>query len=351
MHSSATRDSAVESAIETFARGYCNPSEGRRLVPLPAFDGAPEGQVIAVRCDNFRSEPGNWPKIIHHGTPTDRAIVLTHGFKDSPAFQHDIATRFAARGFSVVLPLLPAHGRQDPVAAMRRADYRAWRATVRQAVDVAGMLGNEVSIGGLSTGGLLALDVYLRNNLRNNLRQLEETPTSNITGKVFLFSAALGLTTIQRWVLSTPILPRWRDRWKARSANRGIGGSPHKYSRSFLTGARQVHRILETLGDRGLPPHQLLTQIAADERHHNRIFIAHSEADTTIRFDAVKPLVRPDDPGQHHILAAAKAVRHAELVLAHDQSYQPLWPDEPPPARANPEFEPMMAKALAFLDR
>ncbi len=336
-------EATIESAFEAFLQGYSRTDNDGQITTLQALDGAPEAKVVALRFGNFRDDPGNWPKVIHHGAPTHRAIVLTHGFKDSPAYLHDIAGRFAAQGLNVVLPLLPAHGRKDPVAAMRHVDYQDWRATVDDAVAIATMLGREVSIGGLSTGGLLALDKILR--------QPTGTHPSSITGKAFLFSAALGLTRIQRWILSTDVLAHWRDAWMSRHPNNGLGGNPHKYSRTFLTGARQVHRIIENLGQLGIPAPRLLAEIAASDRYRDRIFVAHSEADTTIRFDAVKSLVRPDDPGQHHIMAKVIGVRHADLVLAHDQSYKPRWPDEPPPPRANPEFDLMMDKALAFLER
>lgn len=347
-------DPIPDSTIQRFRQAYESDEERVEPVELPTLDANHERderlEIVALRGNAFREDPGNWPKIIHHRRRTDRVVVLTHGFKDSPAFLHDIAMRCADRGHNVVLPLLPAHGRRDPVAAMRRVRAEHWRRAVDHAIGTARLLGDTIAVGGLSTGGLLALDAYLRQSTESAGIDTVLMDTVLID-RVLLFGAALGLKPIQRLVLSTAAVPRWRDAWAERQPNRGIGGNPIKYSRSFLTGARQVHRIIQSLGLKGQPPASALAELAASPEHRSRIFVAHSEVDPTIRYSAVEPLVDPEDPGQHHIVPAAREVGHADLVLAHDQSFEPRWPDEPGPLSANPEFAGMMDKVLAFLDR
>lgn len=83
-----------------------------------------------------------------------RALLLFHGYNDSPRSLADLAARIADAGWTVRLPLLPGHGRSleawddwhaEEVFAMVRAEYAALRATH-----------SVVVVGGLSMGGALA---------------------------------------------------------------------------------------------------------------------------------------------------------------------------------------------------
>jgi len=290
-------------------------------------------QAIAVRHSDFREEPGNWPKIFYPLHPVAKPLVLIHGLKDSPRYLEDVAVRFAVeRRIPVILPLLSAHGRKDPVLHMRRASSDSWRRVVDQSVEMAAKLGDEVSIGGLSTGGLLALDKAARD-------------PAAVSGKVFLLSAALGLPRHQHLVLSLPALVRLADAWMERKPNNGLGGNPYKYSRTFLNGGRQVHRILRDLAT------TMQSRSKRQRELKRRVFVAHSEADHTIPIAFTEPWIHSGDLGQHHIISKARNVDHAELVLAEPILYKQRWSDEPPPPKANPEFEAMVNKALAFFDR
>lgn len=318
-------DTSIERPIADWRQLY-----GGELLTLPAPGAGVE--AIAVRRDDLRPDPGNWPKIFHHRRRTARVLVLIHGLKDSPGYLEAIALHFAAHGVSVVLPLLPAHGRRDPPPEMRRVTYQNWRSTVDRTVEIATTLGDELSIGGLSTGGALAIDKCLR-----------DPPA--VGGKAFLFAAALGLTPLARRVLSIPLLCRAADAWTARTKDRGIGGNPLKYTRDFYTASRQVHLLI------GAIKRQASVGFGRLAGFGGRIFVAHSEADETIPVSAVQELVEPGDPGQHHLVPVALGVAHADLVMAEAMSYEKLRSDEPEQPRANPEFEGMIEKALAFLSR
>ncbi len=334
-------EASTSKAVEDWRQLY-----GGELHALP--EPAPGRSTAAVRCDDFRRDPGNWPKIFHHRRRTDRVLVLIHGLKDSPGYLEAIARRFAGHGVNVVLPLLPAHGRRDPLPEMRRVDYRDWRAAVDRTVEIAAALGDQLSIGGLSTGGALAIDKCLRD-------------PSAVGGKVLLFAAALGLSPKARLVLASSLLCRMADAWTSRqdkplrtarlrrsitSSPDGIGGNPVKYSRDFFAAGRQVYLLIEAIKRRAGADFERLASTL-----RSRIFVAHSEADDTIPAGAVKCLVEPGDPGQHHLVPRTAGVAHAELVLAEAMTYEKLRPGEPDPPRANPEFEPMIEQALAFLDR
>jgi carboxylesterase len=83
-----------------------------------------------------------------------RALLLFHGYNDSPQTLDRIAKRVSAAGWTVRVPLLPGHGRSlrafddwraEEVFAVAREEYAALRAIYPT-----------VAVGGLSMGGALA---------------------------------------------------------------------------------------------------------------------------------------------------------------------------------------------------
>jgi alpha-beta hydrolase superfamily lysophospholipase len=92
-----------------------------------------------------------------HGKRTQRAIVLFHGLSASPAQFVAIAGALHERGHNVFVPRLPQHGREDrmsPALAQMTADQL--KACLRDSLELARGLGDEVSVAGFSLGGLLA---------------------------------------------------------------------------------------------------------------------------------------------------------------------------------------------------
>ena len=88
-----------------------------------------------------------------HGTG-HRAIVLLHGFNDSPQAMRSPAAALHAAGWTVYVPLLPGHGRSPRAFAASRAE--AWIATAHDAVREALRHHRVVAVGGLSLGGAIA---------------------------------------------------------------------------------------------------------------------------------------------------------------------------------------------------
>jgi pimeloyl-ACP methyl ester carboxylesterase len=92
-----------------------------------------------------------------HGNRRPRAVVLLHGMTASPAQFERVARALFDRGHNVIVPRLPRHGHADQLstalARLRAEDlYRA----VRDYVEVAHELGEEITVAGFSLGGLLA---------------------------------------------------------------------------------------------------------------------------------------------------------------------------------------------------
>ncbi len=89
-----------------------------------------------------------------YGAPGSRALLLLHGYNDSPTSLNAIGRVVSEAGWTVRIPLLPGHGRSlqafdgwtsDEVLAAVRAEYAALRAAY-----------GTVVVGGLSMGGALA---------------------------------------------------------------------------------------------------------------------------------------------------------------------------------------------------
>lgn len=105
------------------------------------FPAAADGVVIGAEARSYEAQ-------------TARALLLVHGYNDSPASVDDVARRLQAAGWTVRLPLLPGHGRSleawddwraDEAVALVREEYAALRLRYPTVV-----------IGGLSMGGALA---------------------------------------------------------------------------------------------------------------------------------------------------------------------------------------------------
>ncbi|MDP1891623.1 MAG: alpha/beta fold hydrolase [Gemmatimonadaceae bacterium] len=85
---------------------------------------------------------------------SDRAIVLLHGFNDSPQTMRSPAAAMHAAGWTVYAPVLPGHGRSPRDFAASSAEE--WITAARTAVREALQRHQQVAVGGLSLGGALA---------------------------------------------------------------------------------------------------------------------------------------------------------------------------------------------------
>lgn len=92
-----------------------------------------------------------------HGSRTETAVVLFHGFTNNPEQFARIGRDYYAAGYNVLIPRLPEHGHRDlmtrdlsKITSARLAD------AMNEAIDIAVGLGKNVEVVGLSGGGTLA---------------------------------------------------------------------------------------------------------------------------------------------------------------------------------------------------
>jgi carboxylesterase len=82
------------------------------------------------------------------------AVLLLHGYNDSPQSLHFVAAALNAHGWTVRVPLLPGHGRRlEDWAATGAAE---WEGAARAELVALQRSHAEVAVGGLSMGGALA---------------------------------------------------------------------------------------------------------------------------------------------------------------------------------------------------
>jgi esterase/lipase len=270
---------------------------------------------------------GCHPLIFKHGDRTRNAIVLVHGLTDSPHFMRDIGEYFCAEmGFDVYIPLLQAHGLKDP-QGMKNATAEAWKADVRFAVEAAkNHSRGKVSIGGLSTGGTLSVEIALNDQ-------------NAIDGGVFLFSAALGLATklgnLSEILLRTSLARFFDHLDYSKLTNDSPSGNPYRYSKMDTGGSIELSRLIREIDDLIDTQNKSVTQ---------PLFAAHSEADTTAAIDRIENLVAKSNNAEMFRIGQSFAVPHASVVLQNPIFSANNSPLEP----CNPFFMEMMRSVQMF---
>lgn len=83
-----------------------------------------------------------------------RAVLMLHGFGDTPQTLHYLAADLHARGFTVRVPLLPGHGRT--LAAFSESRGEQWLSAGRDELAALRAKHPDVALVGLSMGGALA---------------------------------------------------------------------------------------------------------------------------------------------------------------------------------------------------
>jgi pimeloyl-ACP methyl ester carboxylesterase len=259
-------------------------------------------------------------------------VVLVHGLTDSPFYLAALGGFFHQLGFSVYLPLLQGHGLKDP-RGMAGVSLQEWKRNVAFAVEAAAATGDRIAIGGLSTGGALALHAACTD--------------ARVAGDIYLFAAALGLYDagvpilgrLVEGVLRLPIL-----KVIGGGGGRLVGCNPYRYDRVPWHSAGELSRLIAEL-------REILGGYRGERRLARRIFAAWSAADRVVRTAALAELAEIVTPGSWHafVVPAERNLAHAGVVLA-----EPIWADgasagSAPQEEANPLFFEMVAALAKFV--
>lgn len=191
-----------------------------------------------------------------HGKRTPRSIVLFHGLSASPAQFVAIADALHQRGHNVFVPRLPQHGREDRMSpALAKMTANQLKACLRDSVELARGLGDEVSVAGFSLGGLLAAYAAQFGELHKAVAIVP------YLGLVWLPSR-FG-ERIARWVLHFPNRFFWWDPW-LRERQLPVHGYPRYATHALAQGLTLANELMAAA--RTSPPATRRMTIAINTR-------------------------------------------------------------------------------------
>ena len=128
-----------------------------RAAPVATWEEGLRGLERLRREDGDGISPECRTRWMSHGRRTGRVIVLLHGLTNCPAQFDSLARLLFARGANVVIPRLPRHGRADRMTTeLAKLEARELCAFTDRVLDVAGGLGDSVTVAGLSVGGAMS---------------------------------------------------------------------------------------------------------------------------------------------------------------------------------------------------
>lgn len=287
--------------------------------------------VYRVCSDALKNE-GNAPYIYHHRTPTDTTVVLFHGLSDSPFFFSSIAPVIHQLGYTVVVALLPGHGKLDADDDMEDGELaQRWTQHVNDVMAFAHAISPNVYIGGFSTGGVLATQYTLDNQQKLN--------------GLMLFSGALALDEKvegMAGIWGVKLLAKLLD-WTYQSE----GPNPYKYPSVARHSAFMLMDIIFDVREK----------MENGKTPNIAIFSAHSEADVTTPIRGVKSLLKVNQ-GQNFPFFIAKSfdVCHADVVVnqrqIEDINFDASQVDVSEPCnvpKANPKHAEMLQAVVEYL--
>ena len=133
-------------------------ARGLHSRPDPARDYAEALERLEqlAALDDDRISPVCRTRGLLHGRPTEQVVILVHGLTNCPQQWAPFAELLFERGCNVLLPRMPRHGLQDRMTTepsrLRAEELRDYADRI---VDIAAGLGRQVTIVGLSAGGIV----------------------------------------------------------------------------------------------------------------------------------------------------------------------------------------------------
>lgn len=125
--------------------------------PARSYDEALSRAKELQSQDDTAINPLCRTQFLTHGTKTDNAIVLLHGFTNCPQQFASLGKTFFDHDFNVLIPRIPRHGFADRLTKEpARTSAEEMVAFTAEVVDIAQGLGDRVTVMGLSGGGVMA---------------------------------------------------------------------------------------------------------------------------------------------------------------------------------------------------
>ena len=214
------------------------------LGAIPAVDPPPPSRPAADYQDALRRfaalaasgdsvHPSCRPFLLTHGRKVERVVVLFHGFTNCPMQFRRLAEELHARGMNVLAPRFPHHGLADRMTTdLSRLTAEELTLAGATAVDIAGGLGDRVSIVGLSATAVAA--AWLASHRPDVDQAILLAPS--FAPKDVSATLARRLTG---WLLASPNFFAW---WNSKARER-VPGPTYCYPRFSSRALAQVYRL------------------------------------------------------------------------------------------------------------
>jgi len=170
------------------------PTRTRDLSSRP--NAAPTYAAAVMRAsaqqafDDSVAVPQGRSILLTHGHRAPRAVVLFHGFTDSPRQFAELADSLYAQGDNVYVPRLPHHSeRGGDVGRLAHITAEGLRDFADESTDIAAGLGDSVTVVGLSAGATVA--AWIAQNRREVERAVLIAPAFQVTHVPSFFERAL----------------------------------------------------------------------------------------------------------------------------------------------------------------
>jgi alpha-beta hydrolase superfamily lysophospholipase len=197
-----------------------------RFAALRARDGAEVREICRA-------------ELLSHGRRVRRAAVLLHGYTSCPRQFHELGQALFERGYNVLIPRMPGHGLLDRMTTETAGiTARSLARYTDEVVDIAQGLGEQVTVTGLSGGGVLAAWA---------------AQTRADVALAAPISPVVGVAIYPRWFIrpAAQVLAHAPNRflWWDPQLRQNIPGTPYDYPRfatrglaAFITLATWTHR-------------------------------------------------------------------------------------------------------------
>ena len=240
------------------------------------------------------------PRVYLHEGDVQKAIVLVHGLSDSPHFMRALAEHFHENlGYNVYLPLLHCHGLKEP-SGMEEVELSEWKNNVSWSIEKAEEHVQTISIGGLSTGGVLSYAAAVSHPA--------------INGGLYLFSAALdlfgGKIGLMGELFERLLLLPWIETLNDSSAPLVVPEKLYCYDRVDIDGAKELARLISETDS-------ISRSYGLERKFPKPIFAAHSECDETADIEGILSLQEKCRPEKFTFfrISESEEVPHPSVVL------------------------------------
>lgn len=123
--------------------------------PVQSYEEALQRVATLRGQESGEMNPDCQLQLMTHDKKVDRAIILVHGYTNCPQQFHELGQRFYDLGYNVLIAPLPHHGLADRMTdAQGQLKAEELAAYADETVDIAQGLGEQVTMMGISAGGV-----------------------------------------------------------------------------------------------------------------------------------------------------------------------------------------------------